>query len=339
LWLALFGEDEVRKIRENLWVLISVLNNPTMTVFRRGTTFTVTDPGVGLLWHCRRRALRRLMAEQGVTRVESVIPSHAHPDHIGALETLMQEFGPVMRVFVSVWDRWMLLEPQTLPARMERNMADANDHFRPWFLRPLYGIYGILSRLMYGSGVKPWRQYRFSGLTIATLVDPESDRYPDLVFDGYQVHLFRNPGHCPGELAMEVESLDGDQRTIVICGDIVVNDERGRNLYPSAYLPDGWLPDILVSLVALLSLKPDVLIVTHSQPLVGREYIHRRLTDSANTVMAVADFAAILTILHPEWTLEELAKQTFREFGMKNISTFGIYEKKTWVLPIFLGFR
>jgi len=225
--------------------------------------------------------LKAFLAENGLapSDVHTVVLSHAHPDHMGAMPFLLEESSP--RIFI-----------HALEARLAAENELLNDSFDMEYINNYYGDRlgggepaGILE---YFSALCPM------GAATATDTVEEGDV---LDLGGRRFEVLHTPGHAPGHICL----YDSENR-LLLSGDVV-------GAVVAWYCPSGGgARGYLDSLDKIEALDVELILPSH-----GGEITDVRAAIDGTRAYIMAREGRILEMLRSgEKSLLELADDLFR---------------------------
>jgi glyoxylase-like metal-dependent hydrolase (beta-lactamase superfamily II) len=172
-----------------------------------------------------------------IGQLHTVVLSHAHPDHMGAMSWILEEADP--KVYVHQLDIGPALDPGQLDRTFD--IALAKDRWSAASPGADLSDFSILDYLD-GSGCL---------MGAAVRVEPLPAQRP-LYLSDFEFQIIHTPGHSPGHVSLYEKNL-----RILFAGDLV-----GRA--PAWYVPAaGGVIGYLESLAKLKSLDPAVLLPAH----------------------------------------------------------------------------
>jgi glyoxylase-like metal-dependent hydrolase (beta-lactamase superfamily II) len=172
-----------------------------------------------------------------IEQLHTVVLSHAHPDHMGAMGWILEEANP--DVYVHELDVGPALDPGQLNATFDISLA--KDRWAAANPGNEIAEFDILNYLD-ASGCL---------MSAAAQVEPlpHNNR---LHLSDFEFHVIHTPGHSPGHI-----SLYENSRRILLAGDLV-----GKA--PAWYVPAaGGVTGYLESLVKLEAVEADILLPAH----------------------------------------------------------------------------
>jgi alkyl sulfatase BDS1-like metallo-beta-lactamase superfamily hydrolase len=205
---------------------------------------------------------RKLLGAESHAPVKYIILTHGHADHIGGISFWKEAATQVIaqRNYVELVNYAVRLEGFFAP----RNAAAFNRP--PQEAGPWAGNYGakIEPTILFDE------KYEFS-------------------LGGMQFQLFSTPGETPDHLTVWIPKF----KTAFIGDNYNGFGEPEPMSFPNIYALRGtkprWALDWIHSIDRVLSLKPEVLLSGHGDPIVGNAEINRRLTRFRNAIQYVHD--------------------------------------------------
>lgn len=186
--------------------------------------------------------LKRFLADNGLEPrdIHTVVLSHAHPDHIGAVPFLLEEADPSVRIVAHSIEAPLAAEPQLL------NKTFDMCHIKDYYLERLEGVQpaGIIE---YFSAMCP--------MSAVEVTDTVEDG--DVLRLGERdLEVVLTPGHAPGHIAL-FDRRDGT----LLSGDLV-------GAIVAWYCPSGGgAQAYLDSLDRLESLGASRILPSHGEPI------------------------------------------------------------------------
>lgn len=313
VWHTLFGTDRITKLREGLWVITSPGGfNPSTNMFgtkpdAQGHTHLWCS-GDGVWSPARIRAIKQLMRELRVNQISDFLLGHPDPDHTGGLSELFKLGTPNAKVYTSRVDSWQLLEPSTLPKRMDAIMRQAGTRYLGWPLNAMYWIWPLYSRFVFGHGACGITSERVKRL----------DTGATFRFNGYQLQAYELGGHSPGEFTFLVIPDGKIAAEIILASDVIDLTDTERSLVTPMPLPHGRFVRMKFVLEWIRDHQADTLVVEHGGILRGAKYIEAYL----NRVLAESD--RIITAVQKSWpakgysaNFKAFTVDIFHELGYK----------------------
>lgn len=198
------------------------------------------DAGCG--WQERYQALKEFLLAHGFEPkdVHTVVLSHAHPDHMGAMPFLLEECDP--RIYIHPLEKALAGDPRLL------NKSFDMCHITDYYIERLGDTDpASIDIIDYFSGLCPM------GAARATDTIDEGDT---LSLAGHDFEVIHTPGHAPGHLSFYERS-----RRLLLTGDVV-------GAVVAWYSPSGGgAKGYLASLEKFESLEVDVIMPSHGDDI------------------------------------------------------------------------
>ena len=215
-------------------------------VFEERDGITLFDVGCG-----SDAAVERLLSALKVLSWDSrpirkIILSHAHPDHMGAMNTLLTEMTPET-ILLHELDVPYALDPERLPLSFDIPLCNARA-----------GGTGTRSGTEKGPGFDLIGYFRSLGCAMCRMKPDQILAEGDTIQIGhYDFRVIHTPGHAPGHV-----SLYDKQKRLLLAGDIV-------GAMVAWYAPSsGGAEGYLNSLKKVSELEIDLILPSHGHTIV-----------------------------------------------------------------------
>ncbi len=258
--LAALLREEVRKVTDNVYVAQGyALGNVSMVITDEGLVIIDSTESI--------ESARQIMEDfRKVTDepVRYVIYTHYHPDHTLGAEVFMEEGTEV--IATADFLEWIHYQNEMLGRHHGRSRSNQSGMAAPEF----------------GFEMPVENPFRITGREINVVM-------PDITFDeeysftlgGVRFELFHTRGETPDHLAVYMPESD-----VLFAGDLYYRS------FPNLSTPmlesrpvRGWIE----SLDRFIEMKPDYLVLGHTDPLVGEELIAEHLANYRDAIVHVHD--------------------------------------------------
>jgi alkyl sulfatase BDS1-like metallo-beta-lactamase superfamily hydrolase len=243
------------------------INDSIYMVPTTGNVYMVTTPAGNVVIDTaipdQAAEARKLLLAENHGPVKYIILTHGHADHIGGIPLWKEEGTQIIaqRNYYEFVNYVTRLEGFFAP----RNAAAFN--------RPQKDAAG------------PWAG------NFGAKIDPTIlfDQHYEFTLGGVEFQLFSTPGETPDHLTVWLPAYK-----IAFMGDnyagIGIPEPMSfPNLYAIRGTKPRWALDWISSIDKVLSLKPDIVLSGHGDPIVGNQEITRRLTRYRNAIQYVHD--------------------------------------------------
>ncbi|MBL7205177.1 MAG: MBL fold metallo-hydrolase [Desulfobacteraceae bacterium] len=172
--------------------------------------------------------------------IKKIILSHAHPDHMGAMETLLSEVSPELIILHEI-DLPYALDPEKLPLSFDIPLCKER----------LAGGSGAAKEGMKGEKFDLIGYFRALGCSMCRVKPDRTVVEGDTIPVGhYNFHCLHTPGHAPGHM-----SLYDPKKRILLAGDIL--GEMVAWYSPSSGGALGYLESHLQKLITEKRIRKD----------------------------------------------------------------------------------
>ncbi len=271
------SEPGIRVLREESHMWPASAN---VFLLRDAEGAILVDVGCGT--EARYSSLKDSLAVEGfdISDVHTVILSHAHPDHIGAMRFLTEEISP--RVFLHPLEMPLAAEPELLNKTFDLQLASEHVVLQDGSPPNSYNI------LDYFAALCPMS----SAVATDELVPGET-----LEAGGFRLLVVHTPGHAPGHCSF----FEVDQ------GFLLTGDAVGQVV--AWYSPSsGGAIGYLEGLTRLASLGASLILPSHGPDITDPQ---RAITHTRDHILRVDD--KLLSRLGPEpISLAELCGRIYR---------------------------
>lgn len=132
----------------------------------------------------------------------------------------------------------------------------------------------------------------------------------ELAFEGFDIKFNHTPGHSVCSITTIING------SILQVGDLVMADLNGKIIIPYICV-GGTFDEHIISLEEILSIEPEILLLSHGNPIIGNQEIKEQVQDRIYYLKNVLNSQGTLTL---EQSLkEDLSKYTFLKLHEKNL--------------------
>ena len=260
--------------------------------------------------------VKKILDSEPHGAIKYIILTHAHADHIGG---------------ISLWR-----QPDT------QIVAQRNYVEFVHYVARLEGFFAPRNAAAFNHGaqaVKPWAG-NFAGKVEPTILFDENYKF---TLGGVEFDLFSTPGETPDHLTVWIPKYKAAFIGDNYFGITTAEPNSFPNLYAIRGTKPRWALDWIKSLDTVLSLKPEIVLNGHGDPIVGNAEITQRLRRYRDAIQYVHDETVkgmnagkdVFTLMQeiklpPEYDLTQI-------FGKVSWSVRGIYDGYAgWTTEVLL---
>jgi alkyl sulfatase BDS1-like metallo-beta-lactamase superfamily hydrolase len=252
------GSGDPTRAGENQTLAVRV-NEAISLAYGFGNTFMVTTPEGNVIIDTssvrRAQAAKKLLQAVSDAPIRYIVLTHAHGDHTGGVPLWKQQGTQII--------------------------AQAEHVEFVHYQARLAGFFGVRNSAQFGypnPQDTPWVGNR-GGTILATRL---FDHNYEFTLGGVRFEILSTPGETPDHLTVWIPKYKA-----AFVGDNYY--ESFPNIYTLRGTKPRWALDYIDSLNKVLALKPEIVLPSHGDPIIGSEEITRRLTRYRDAIAYVHD--------------------------------------------------